>query len=370
MSGSEKDYIHEAFAANWVAPLGPNVDLFEKEISNYIGVRGAVALSSGTAAIHLALSVLGVNKGDVVFCSSLTFVATANPILYQGATPIFIDSEPSTWNMSPGALEKAFQHAAKINKLPKAVIIVHLYGQPARMDELLEICNYYGVPIVEDSAESLGSFYKGKATGTMGDFGVYSFNGNKIITTSGGGMLVSNDTDVLEKVRFLATQAKDQALHYQHSQLGYNYRLSNILAGIGRAQLQVLDQRVRKRRSIFQTYEDNLAHIPGINFMPELNDTLSNRWLSVMLIDEKRTGVSNRDLIIALEEKNIEARPVWKPLHMQPLFEANQYFSHEEGTSISESLFESGICLPSGSNMVLEEQERVIDCLKTVLKRA
>ena len=284
-------YINEAFESNWIAPLGPNVDAFEKEIAFKVGVNGAVALSSGTAAIHLALSLLNVQKGDTVFCSSLTFVASANPILYLGGEPVFIDSEPDTWNMSPIALEKAFIDAAKSNKMPKAVIIVNLYGQSAKMDELISICNKYQVPIIEDAAESLGSTYKGKASGTFGDFGIYSFNGNKIITASSGGMLISNNREALSKAYFLSTQAKDPAPHYEHSQIGYNYRMSNILAGVGRGQLEVLEERVSARRRIFQTYYQELAHLPGIDFMPELENTFSNRWLTAITINNEITGV-------------------------------------------------------------------------------
>ncbi|MFZ3591231.1 DegT/DnrJ/EryC1/StrS family aminotransferase [Bacillus sp. DJP31] len=370
LSGAEMQYVNEAFETNWVSPIGRNIVEFEREIANLVGVKGAVALSSCTAAIHLALSVLGVKKDDVVFCSSLTFVGSTNPILYQGASPVFIDSEPSTWNMSPQALESAFHQAVKINKLPKAVIIVHLYGQPARMDELMELCDAYQVPIIEDAAESLGSLYKGKASGSMGALGVYSFNGNKIITTSGGGMLVSNDLDALAKARFLAAQAKDPAIHYQHSQVGYNYGLSNISAGIGRGQLQVLCQRVHERRNIYQTYEQHLSGIPGLGFMPELSDTLSNRWLTVITINEEIVGISNRDLVLALEEENIEVRPVWKPMHLQPLFENNLIFTHDEGENVSETLFDQGLCLPSGSNMTMEDQERVIHCVKKILSKS
>jgi len=369
MSGAEMDYIKEAFETNWIAPLGPNVDAFEMEIANYVGVNEGVAVSSGTAAIHLALSLLGVAKGDTVFCSSLTFVATANPILYLGAEPVFIDSELDTWNMSPIALEQAFKDALKKNKLPKAVIIVNLYGQSAKMDELVSLCRSYSVPMIEDAAESLGSLYKGKASGTFGDIGIYSFNGNKIITTSGGGMLISNDTEALRKARFLATQAKDPAPHYQHSQIGYNYRLSNILAGIGRSQLKVLHTRVEKRRAIYNTYFEELSHLPGISFMPELENTLSNRWLTALTVNEEVSGVSNNDLLHALEKENIEARPVWKPLHLQPLFEGYKYFSHSMEESISEKLFETGLCLPSGSNMNNEDQQRVIECIKKVISK-
>ncbi|MDZ5473326.1 aminotransferase class I/II-fold pyridoxal phosphate-dependent enzyme [Bacillus sp. 31A1R] len=364
MSGEEIKYVNEAFESNWIAPLGPNVDAFERELASYVGVNEAVALSSGTAAIHLALILLGVEKGDTVFCSTLTFVASANPIRYQGAEPVFIDSEPDTWNMSPEALEKAFREANLNNTLPKAVIIVNLYGQSAKMDELVPICRKYNVPIIEDAAESLGSTYKGKASGSLGDFGVFSFNGNKIITTSGGGMLVSNHASQLQTARYLATQARDPAPHYQHSQTGYNYRLSNVLAGIGRGQLEVLDSRILARRRIFRTYEENLSDLPGVQFMPELENTFSNRWLSALTINELESGVSIKELLFALEEENIEARPVWKPLHLQPLFQNNKYYSHYDVESISNKLFYSGICLPSGSNMTFENQMRVIKCIK------
>ncbi|MEH7249110.1 aminotransferase class I/II-fold pyridoxal phosphate-dependent enzyme [Neobacillus niacini] len=369
LSGTEMKYINEAFETNWVAPLGPNVDAFELEIASYVGVNGAVAVSSGTAAIHLALSLLDVEKGDTVFCSSLTFVATANPILYQGAEPVFIDSEPDTWNMSPAALEEAIKDAISAGKLPKAVIIVNLYGQSAKMEELVFICKKYNVPIIEDAAESLGAMYKGKASGTFGDFGIYSFNGNKIITTSGGGMLISNNTEALSKARFLSTQARDPARHYQHSKLGYNYRMSNILAGIGRSQLEVLEERVKTRRGIFETYRQELAHIPAISFMPELKNTLSNRWLTALTINKDISDVSINEILTSLESENIEARHVWKPLHMQPLFEKYKYYSHKKNENISEVLFHTGICLPSGSNMSLKNQMRVIDCIKNTLSR-
>ncbi|MEH7331266.1 aminotransferase class I/II-fold pyridoxal phosphate-dependent enzyme [Neobacillus drentensis] len=367
MSGSEMKYINEAFATNWIAPLGPNVDAFEKELASFVGINAAAAVSSGTAAIHLALQLLDVKKGDTVFCSSLTFVASANPILYQGAEPVFIDSEPETWNMSPLALEEAFKDADSANKLPKAVVIVNLYGQSAKMEELITICKNYKVPIIEDAAESLGSMYKGKASGTFGDFGIYSFNGNKIITTSGGGMLISNNPEALQKARFIATQSRDPALHYQHSEIGYNYRMSNILAGIGRSQLEVLKERVKARRAIFNMYYQELSCIPGLSFMPELKNTFSNRWLTALTIDEEITGVSVNKLLAALDSENIEARPVWKPLHLQPLFDKNKYYSHNQNMSVSEELFQTGICLPSGSNMTVEDQMRVIECIKKAL---
>ncbi|AGK52656.1 DegT/DnrJ/EryC1/StrS family aminotransferase [Bacillus sp. 1NLA3E] len=364
MSGNEQKYINEAFETNWIAPLGPNVDAFENEIASYIGAKGAVAVSSGTAAIHLALSLLDVRKGDTVFCSSLTFIASANPIVYQGAEPVFIDSEPETWNMSPNSLKLALEEANTEGNLPKAVIVVNLYGQSAKMDELLSICNHYDVPIIEDAAESLGSTYRGIASGSFGKYGIYSFNGNKIITTSGGGMLVSNDIEALKKARFLATQAKDPALHYQHSKTGFNYRMSNILAGIGRAQLEVLNERVKARRSKFNCYYQELAHLPGFNFMPELKNTYSNRWLTALTIDENESGISVNSLIKYLAIENIEARPVWKPLHMQPLFRGAKYYPHRDFQNVSEEIFQSGICLPSGSNMSEEEQQRVIHCIR------
>ncbi|WP_088079131.1 aminotransferase class I/II-fold pyridoxal phosphate-dependent enzyme [Bacillus mycoides] len=363
MSGNEQKYIQNAFDTNWIAPLGPNVDEFERELASFVGVKGGAAVSSGTAAIHLALRLLNVQKGDTVFCSSFTFVASANPIVYLGAEPVFIDSEPETWNMSPQALEHALYDADKDGKLPKAVILVHLYGQSAKLDEILSLCNQYDVPIIEDAAESLGSTYKGKASGTFGRFGVYSFNGNKIITTSGGGMLVSNDVEALERARFLATQAKDPAPHYEHSEIGYNYRMSNILAGIGRGQLEVLEDRVRARRFIYKRYYEALSHMPGFYFMPELENTRSNRWLTTLTIDEKESGISIGKLLRTLAEENIEARPMWKPLHMQSLFKEKKYYPHSKNEDVSHSLFQSGICLPSGSNMLAEDQQRVIQSI-------
>lgn len=370
MSGKENKYINEAFETNWIAPLGPNVDAFEEEIAQYVGANEAVAVSSGTSAIHLALSLLGVGNGDKVFCSSLTFIASANPIIYQGAEPVFIDSEPETWNMSPQALERAFSDSIKDGPLPKAVIVVNLYGQSAKMEEISAICNQYGVPIVEDAAESLGAMYKGKASGTFGKFGVFSFNGNKIITTSGGGMLVSDDREALQRARFLATQARDAAPHYQHSQIGYNYRLSNILAGIGRAQLEVLDERVAARRATFQRYYDELSNLPGFTFMPELKDTFSNRWLTALTINVIEAGTTVTEILRALSAENIEARPVWKPLHLQPVFKQRNYYPHNEQESVSEALFNNGLCLPSGSNMTDADIETVIHHIKqTVIKR-
>lgn len=367
MSGNEQKYIQNAFDSNWIAPLGPNVDEFESELASFVGVKGGAAVSSGTAAIHLALRLLDVKKGDTVFCSSFTFVASANPIVYLGAEPVFIDSEPETWNMSPQALAHALYDANKVGKLPKAVILVHLYGQSAKLDEILSLCNQYDIPIIEDAAESLGSTYKGKASGTFGRFGVYSFNGNKIITTSGGGMLVSDDAEALVKAKFLATQAKDPAPHYEHSEIGYNYRMSNILAGVGRGQLEVLEDRVRARRRIFNRYYEELSHIAGFCFMPELENTRSNRWLTTMMIDEKESGISIEKLLKTLAEENIEARPTWKPLHMQPLFKESKYYSHQKDNDVSKRLFEKGICLPSGSNMMDEDQRRVIEAIINII---
>ncbi|WP_274648616.1 aminotransferase class I/II-fold pyridoxal phosphate-dependent enzyme [Paenibacillus humicola] len=368
MSGKELEYIQEAFSSNWIAPLGPNVDAFESEIAAYAGVKGAVALSSGTAAIHLALRLLGVERGDRVFCSTLTFVASANPILYEGAEPVFIDSEPDTWNMSPEALGMALADAKREGKLPKAVIVVHLYGQSAKMAEIGSLCDRYGVPIIEDAAESLGSAYKGQASGSIGRFGVYSFNGNKIITTSGGGMLVSNDEAALRQARFLATQARDPAPHYQHSAMGYNYRMSNLLAGVGLGQMQVLNERVHARRAIFERYREAFADVQEFQFMPELGNTRSNRWLTALTIEEQGAGTGVTALLDALAAENIEARPVWKPLHLQPLFKGARYYTDQAEESISERLFRTGVCLPSGSSMTAADQQRVIDCIKHTLQ--
>lgn len=367
MSGNELTYIQDAFDTNWIAPLGPHVDAFEKELASYVGVNDAAAVISGTAAIHLALRLIDVKEGDTVFCSSLTFVASANPIVYLGAIPVFIDAEPETWNMSPQALENALHDAVLEGNLPKAVIVVNLYGQCAKMDEIVSLCNRFNIPVIEDAAESLGSTYKGIASGSFGKFGVFSFNGNKIITTSGGGMLVSNDVEGLKKARFLATQARDQAAYYQHSQIGFNYRMSNVLAGIGRAQLEVLEERVNARRAIFKRYYQELSYLPGIQFMPEMKDTRSNRWLTAFTLEEKEAGVSIEVLLESLADENIEARPIWKPLHMQPLFEGVRYYPHNINESISEQLFKTGICLPSGSKMTEDEQMRVIECIRKSL---
>ena len=366
MSGREMHYIKEAFDSNWIAPVGPNIDNFEKEFASYVGANDGIAVHSGTAAIHLALSLLGVTKGDTVFCSTFTFVASANPILYLGAEPAFIDSELDTWNMSPLALKKALQVAEQEGNLPKAVIVVNLYGQSAKMEALKRICNFYDIPIIEDAAESLGATYKGEASGTFGKFGIYSFNGNKIITTSGGGMLVSDNISSIQTARFLATQAKDPAPYYQHSVMGYNYRMSNLLAGVGRTQLEQLDNRIEAKRYIFRRYFHSLADLPGVQFMPELENTRSSRWLTTLTIDETVAGVSAFQVLEALNRVNIEARLVWKPLHMQPMFKGVRYFPHRSDEHNAESLFASGICLPSGTNLTVVEQDRVINCIKEV----
>ncbi len=363
---NEMHYVEDAFRTNWVAPLGPNVDAFENELADYVGVGYAAALSSGTAAIHLALRLFNVDVGDTVFCSSLTFVASANPILYQGATPVFIDSEPESWNMSPAALERAFKDAEHRGKFPRAVLVVNLYGQSADFDPILEICNRYDVPVIEDAAESLGATYKGKHSGTLGRLGIYSFNGNKIITTSGGGMLVSDERELIDRARFLATQAREQAAHYEHVEIGYNYRMSNVLAGIGRGQVRVLDERVEARRAIFSRYASALKNYSEVHWMPEPTFGRSTHWLSACLLNGK---LGTTELIEALAAERIEARRVWKPMHMQKLFDKCLYYPHAEGEDISAYIFERGVCLPSGSNMNEAQQARIILELKRALKR-
>jgi dTDP-4-amino-4,6-dideoxygalactose transaminase len=360
-SGKEMKYINEAFASNWIAPLGPNVDNFEKELAEYLGVNGGAALSSGTAAIHLALIILGIKPGDEVICSSFTFAASANPIVYLGASPVFVDSEPETWNMDPDLLNETIEARIKLGKKPKAIIVVHLYGMPAKMKEISEIALKYDIPIIEDAAEAIGSEYDKKKCGSFGDISILSFNGNKIITTSGGGALMSNDLKYVEQARFLSTQAADKAVHYQHSQIGYNYRLSNILAGIGRGQLEVLDLRVEKRREVFNKYFDALSDIKGISFHLEPNTNFhSNRWLTTILINSAITGGITREAIrLTLEKENIEARPLWKPLHIQPIFATCAAYT----TGVSENLFLNGLCLPSGSNLTESDIERVINCI-------
>ena len=358
---AEREFVEEAFRTNWIAPLGPNVDAFERELADWVGVPFAAALSSGTAAIHLALSLLDVGPGDLVLCSSLTFAASANPVLYLGATPVFVDSEPESWNISPRALERALEQLRKSGRRPKAAIVVNLYGQSADMDPVLELCRRYEVPVIEDAAESLGARYRGRSSGTFGRIGVFSFNGNKIITTSGGGMLVSADEDLVKRARFLSTQAREPELHYEHKVVGYNYRMSNILAGVGRGQLRVLGDRIAARRRIFDRYREGLADRPALQWMPQPDWSFSNRWLSVGTLD-RAAAIDVRTLIRRLAAEGIEARPVWKPMQLQPLYCRADYFPHDE--SVSQDLFERGICLPSGTNMTDAQQDRVIEKLR------
>jgi dTDP-4-amino-4,6-dideoxygalactose transaminase len=363
MGDNEFLFVKEAFDTNWIAPLGPHVNNFEHDLEAFTGAKHAAALSSGTAAIHLALIMLGVVAGDEVICQSFTFSATANPIAYQGAIPVFIDSEPDTWNMSPKLLEQAITDRIAQGKKPKAIIPVHLYGMPAKMDQIMEIANRYEIPVIEDAAEALGSTINGKAAGTFGQLGVLSFNGNKIITTSGGGALISDDEDLIDKARFLATQARDAAPHYQHSQIGYNYRMSNVCAGIGRGQMMVLAERVAQRRAVYDRYVAQLSGIEGISFLPEPENYKSNRWLTTILVDSSKTnGITRETIRLALEKENIEARPLWKPMHLQPVFES--YPSYVNG--LSENLFRDGLCLPSGSNLTNQQVENVIYVIKSI----
>lgn len=357
MGGGEQKYVKEAFDTNWVAPLGPNVNGFENDLESYIGENSNVAcLVSGTSAIHLALILSGVGLNDEVICQSMTFSASANPIKYQCANPIFIDSEKDTWNMCPIALEGAIKDKIAKGKKPKAIIVVHLYGMPAKMDEISTIAKKYDIPLIEDAAEALGSTYKGQKCGTFGDFGILSFNGNKIITTSGGGALVSKTEEDKQKSIFLATQARDSAPHYQHSHVGYNYRMSNIVAGIGRGQMEVLDKHISFRRVNNRFYHDIFQNIDGVTVFEEPSkDYFSNHWLSSVLINETKTGFSREDLRLSLLEDNIESRPLWKPMHLQPIFKNDAYY----GGNIAENLFKDGLCLPSGSNLVEEDRERI-----------
>lgn len=350
--GYEQLYIKEAFDTNWIAPLGNNVNEFEKELAHKIGVKSAAALSSGTAAIHLALKAAGVGSGDIVFCPTLTFSATANPIIYQNAKPVFIDSDFETWNMSPIFLEKAFE-----KYVPKAVIVVHLYGLSANLDRIVEICRKHDVPLIEDAAESLGTLYKGKHTGTFGDYGIFSFNGNKIITTSGGGMFVSENAEITAKVRFWATQSRDPAPWYQHSEIGFNYRMSNVVAGIGRGQLKVLEKRIEKKKEIFEFYKCKLGALEDIKMMPVNDWNEPNFWLScIMLSDE----VKPLDIMVALEKEDIESRPIWKPMHMQPFFSDYDFV----GEGISEKIFKNGLCLPSDTKMTHADLNRIVKIIK------
>lgn len=357
MGGSEQTFVDEAFATNWVAPLGPHVNGFEQDLEQYLGEGMHVAaLSSGTAALHLALIMLGVKRGDEVICQSMTFSASANPIVYQGATPIFVDSELETWNMCPIYLEEAIKARLAKGKKPKAIIAVHLYGMPFKADEIIAIAKRYEIPLIEDSAEALGSTYKGKKCGTFGDISILSFNGNKIITTSGGGALATKERSTKEKAIFLATQARDKAPHYQHSSIGYNYRLSNICAGIGRGQMQVLDDHVQLRRNMNQFYSDLFMHWEGISVFTEPSSAFySNHWLSCIRMDEALSGLNSEKIRLHLEKNNIESRPLWKPMHLQPVFKEALYY----GASVSEGLFATGLCLPSGSNLTLEEKQRI-----------
>lgn len=370
MGGLEEMFVKEAFDTNWIAPLGANVDGFEKELSEYVGSKTGAALASGTAAIHMALKAVGVKKGDKVFCSSLTFAASCNPIIYEGGIPVFIDSEPESHNMSPVALEKAFKVYEEKGEMPKAVIVVNLYGQSADMDKIIEICKKYNVPIIEDAAESLGATYKGKHSGTFGEYGIYSFNGNKIITTSGGGMLVSNNEEGIAKVRFWSTQARDKARHYEHTELGYNYRMSNIVAGIGRGQLRVLEDRIAKKKEIFETYKEAFKEIEDIEMMPVCEYGEPNYWLTTITLNEK-SKVKPLDIILALEKDNIESRPIWKPMHIQPYYKEYDFYSHndEDEVSVSEDIFNRGMCLPSDTKMSDHDMDRVIKIIKNLFQK-
>jgi dTDP-4-amino-4,6-dideoxygalactose transaminase len=367
MGGTEQDYVNEAFATNWVAPLGPNVDGFEKDLSGFLGGDMHVAaLSSGTAALHLALILAGVKPGDEVLCQSMTFSASANPIAYLGAIPVFVDSEEDTWNISPEFMEIAIKDRIAKGKKPKAIIPVHLYGMPAKMDEIIAIAAKYEILVIEDAAEALGSSINGKMCGTFGEMGILSFNGNKIITTSGGGALVAKDKKYADNARFLSTQARDAAPHYQHSHIGYNYRISNISAGIGRGQMEVLSKRIEQRRDIYNTYVQRLASFDGVSFVNEPAGYFSNRWLTTIYIDPAKSGgITREDVRLALEKDNIESRPLWKPMHLQPVFEGCAYY----GNDLSDKLFENGLCLPSGSNLVNTDMERIFAVLNALWQR-
>lgn len=360
LSHYEEQFVHEAFATNWIAPVGPHVDAFEAEFAETVGAAHAVALASGTAALHLALILAGVGPGDEVLVSTLTFAASANPVLYLGGRPVFIDSERTSWNMDPALLAETLAHKARLGCLPKAVVLVHLYGQSADLDPILAACQRYATPLIEDAAEALGSSYKGHTPGTLGQAGIYSFNGNKIITTSGGGMLVTEDARLAAQARKLATQARDPAPHYQHSELGFNYRLSNVLAGIGRGQLRVLEERVQARRRNYDYYRQALGDLPGIHFMPEAPWGRHTRWLTCITVDPAVAGCTREDLRLALEAANIEARPVWKPMHLQPLFAGCE----RVGGEVAAACFEQGLCLPSGSNLTTQELERVVGVIQ------
>ncbi len=373
MSGKEKELVQEAIDSNWIAPLGPNVDGFEKELCDYTGAKHIAALSSGTASLHLALILAGVKSEDVVICQSLTFSASANPIVYQGAYPVFVDSESYTWNMCPEQLENAIfaclKGELKINKKniepkkPKAIIAVHLYGMPAKMDEINAVAEKYDIPVIEDAAEALGSVYKGNKAGNLGKMSILSFNGNKIITTSGGGALLSEDKTLIDKAKFLSTQARDPAPYYLHTNIGYNYRMSNILAAIGRGQLEMIDEKITKRRNNYESYKSKLENIDGITFLDEPEGFFSNRWLTTILVDpEKSKGISRENIISALEKENIESRPVWKPMHTQPIFEKYPFF----GTEVSDNIFDKGLCLPSGTELEEKDIEHISNIIKSL----
>ena len=363
MGDNEKKYLEDAFDSNWIAPLGPHVDGFENEMASYLNVGYATALNSGTASLHLALRILGIKKDDKVLCPSLTFAASANAILYESAQPIFVDSDPNTWVLDLVACEKAI----KMYK-PKALISVDLYGQSCDYDAIKDLCEKYNVLLIEDAAEALGADYKGKKCSSFGEMGILSFNGNKIITTSGGGMLVSNNKDYVKKARFLSTQAREHTIHYEHKELGYNYRMSNLTAAIGRGQLEVLDKRILSRRTIFNRYEKALSNIHGFNFMQEAGYGLSNRWLTALTVDEKITGISRNQIIEVLEKENIESRPVWKPMHIQPLYKNCEYVKGDHG-DVSAKLFQNGICLPSGSSLTEGEQGKIIDIILSIINK-
>lgn len=356
--GYEQGFVKEAFDTNWIAPLGNNVNCFEKELAEYVGTKNAAALSAGTAAIHLALKCIGVKKNDIVFCSSLTFSASCNPIVYEGATPVFIDSEPNTFCMDPKALQKAFEKYT-----PKAVIVVHLYGFVSNMEEIMNICNSHNVPVIEDAAECLGATLNGKYAGTFGKYGIYSFNGNKIITTSGGGMLVSEDEERISKARFWATQSREKERHYEHKEIGYNYRMSNVVAGIGRGQLKVINDRIEKKKEIFENYKNSFIDIPDIKMQEIPNNMKPNYWLSTILLKEK-SKVKPLDIILALEKENIESRPIWKPMHMQPFFKNCDFIKVQEN-AVCEDIFKRGVCLPSDTKMTVDEQNIVIDIIRS-----
>lgn len=362
LAGNESEMLEDVLASNWIAPLGPHVDAFESELAKAVGVKSAAALSSGTAALHLALRMLGIKPGQEVFCSSLTFAASANVIVYEGAIPVFIDSEPNSWNMNPELLRSELKACARRGKLPGAVIVVDLYGQCADYDSILPICAEYDIPVIEDAAEALGSTYRGKFAGSFGRMAAFSFNGNKIITTSGGGMLVSDDPQIARKARFLASQARDPAPHYEHSEIGFNYRMSNVLAAIGRCQLKVLDERVKSKRRIFEYYRRVLGDLPGFDFMPEAPHGASNRWLTCLTIDPGKFGKTREDVRTALENNNIDARPVWKPMHLQPVFYGCRFVD----SGVSERIFELGLCLPSGSALSEADQKRICRVIRGV----